>query len=39
MSWWLWEIVILAGLAALAALIITIRELPSIRRYLRLRSM
>ena len=39
MSWWLWEIIILAGVALLAVLAITARELPSIRRYLRMKSM
>lgn len=39
MSWWQWEIGILTGIAALVALVVTIREIPSIRRYLRIRSM
>lgn len=39
MTWWLWEIVVLTGVVALVALVVTIRELPSIRRYLRIKSM
>ena len=39
MSWWLTEILVLTGIAALVALVVTVREIPSIRRYLRIRSM
>lgn len=39
MSWWLREILALTGIVALVALVVSIREIPAIRRYLRLRSM
>lgn len=39
MSWWLWEIIVLAGVVMLVVLAVTARELPAIRRYLRMKSM
>lgn len=38
-GWLLWEIKIMAGIAAAVTLALTARELPAIRRYLRMRSM
>lgn len=35
MSWWIWALIGVGG----AALVITARELPAIRRYLKMRKM
>jgi hypothetical protein len=39
MSWWLWQIIALGGAVLLVVLAVTARELPAIRRYLKMRSM
>ena len=39
MSRWLWDIAILAGIVVLVALVVAAREIPAIRRYMRIKSM